>query len=87
MANAAGRDFRVQVFISGVWEFIPGERSTSAKVNNEQVDVTEKGAVPWRSLAPCGVRAGVPIPGDYTIHVSSVGPGTVFVESIPPLPE
>lgn len=36
---------------------IAGMRSTSLKVNNEQVDVTDKGDVPWRQLLQCGIRS------------------------------
>ena len=36
---------------------IAGMRSTSVKLNNEQVDVTDKGDAPWRQLQECGVRS------------------------------
>jgi TP901-1 family phage major tail protein len=54
---------------SVVWEFvgvtgtlngyvtIAGMRSTSLKINNEQVDVTDKGDIPWRQLLACGIRS------------------------------
>lgn len=56
MPARAGFDLIVEVLIGGTWYSVPGQRSTGGKINNEQVDVTEKGSVPWRSLAPCGVR-------------------------------
>lgn len=36
---------------------VAGLRSTSVKINNEQVDVTDKGDVPWRQLLACGIRS------------------------------
>lgn len=54
----AGRDFRCELLIAGIWYPVDGERSTSAKINNEQVDTTDNGGVPWRALSPCGIRSG-----------------------------
>lgn len=42
---------------SGPYETIAGMKSTSCSINNEQVDVTEKGSIPWRQLLPVGIRS------------------------------
>lgn len=55
-----GKDFLVQHRVStgpDVYTTIGGMRSTSLTINNEQVDVTDKGSVPWRQLLACGVRS------------------------------
>lgn len=36
---------------------VAGMRSNSLKINNEQVDVTDKGDNQWRQLLQCGVRS------------------------------
>jgi predicted secreted protein len=36
---------------------IAGMRSTGLTINNEQVDVTDKGDVPWRQLLAVGIRS------------------------------
>jgi predicted secreted protein len=36
---------------------IAGMRSTDVKINNEQVDVTDKGDTPWRQLLAVGIRS------------------------------
>lgn len=36
---------------------IGGMRSNSMSINNEQVDVTDKGDTPWRQLLQCGIRS------------------------------
>jgi predicted secreted protein len=56
--ESSGRDFKVQVLIAGTWYDVPGERSSGATINNEQVDTTEKGVVPWRELSAFGIRSG-----------------------------
>ncbi len=58
MAKHAGRNFRVQLHDGTDWVHVPGERSTSAKLNNESVDTTDKDGVPWRGLTACGIRSG-----------------------------
>ena len=66
MAKRAGSLFWCEIQVASTWVMVPGQRTTAGKINNEQVDVTEKGAVPWRGLAACGIRsaeismAGVP---------------------------
>lgn len=47
------------VGVSGEYGFstIGNMTATSLTVNNEQVDVTDKGSVPWRELKACGVRS------------------------------
>lgn len=35
---------------------IGGMKTNSLSVNNEQVDVTDKGDVPWRQLLACGIK-------------------------------
>jgi TP901-1 family phage major tail protein len=51
-----------------VWDFVgvtsttshvtvAGMRSTGLTINNEQVDVTDKGDVPWRQLLAVGIRS------------------------------
>lgn len=63
----AGRDFRCELLISGLWVTVNGERSSSAKINNEQVDTTDKDGVPWRGLSPCGIRtADITVSGMMT---------------------
>ena len=39
------------------YQTVAGMRSTSMSINNEQVDVTEKGSVPWRQLLAVGIRS------------------------------
>lgn len=39
------------------YETIAGMKSTSMSINNEQVDVTDKGDVPWRQLLAVGIRS------------------------------
>lgn len=36
---------------------VAGMRSTGLTINNEQVDVTDKGDVPWRQLLAVGIRS------------------------------
>jgi len=36
---------------------VAGMRSTGMTINNEQVDVTDKGDVPWRQLLAVGIRS------------------------------
>lgn len=57
MTKYSGKDFWVEIQIDGTWYQVPGQRSTSLKVNNEQVDSTVKDDVPWRQLAQCGLRS------------------------------
>lgn len=47
------------VLASGTFGFgtIGGMRSNSMTINNEQVDVTDKGDVPWRQLLGCGIKS------------------------------
>jgi predicted secreted protein len=91
-----GSDFRVRIKLDNTWDFIPGERSTSAKVNNEQVDTTDKDGVPWRGLSACGIRSGeITVSGivrdDSTKRIfnslmSSVMTGTLVELKIPTEP-
>jgi len=57
MAKRAGSLFWCEIQVASTWVMVPGQRTTAGKINNEQVDVTEKGAVPWRGLAACGIRS------------------------------
>jgi len=60
MAKYCGKDFLIQKQ-DGAGPFtyttIAGMRSTSMTINNEQVDVTDKGDTPWRQLLACGIRS------------------------------
>lgn len=47
----------VQAVSAGNYTTIAGMRSTSMSINNEQVDVTDKGDVPWRQLLAVGIRS------------------------------
>lgn len=47
----------VQPVSAGNFITVAGMRSTSMSINNEQVDVTDKGDVPWRQLLAVGVRS------------------------------
>ncbi len=61
MAKYCGKDLLIQRFKTAgppaVYETIAGMRSTSLSINNEQVDVTDKGDAPWRELLKCGIRS------------------------------
>lgn len=59
MAKYCGKDLLIQRLKTApsTYETIAGMRSTSVKINNEQVDVTDKGDVPWRQLLQCGIRS------------------------------
>lgn len=60
MAKFCGKDFLVQKEedgTPGAYTVVGGMRSTSLTINNEQVDVTTKGDMPWRQLINCGVRS------------------------------
>ena len=59
MSKFCGKDFLLQVDdgASG-YATVGGLRSTGLTINNEQVDVTDKGDAPWRALLEnCGVRS------------------------------
>lgn len=47
----------IQAVATGLFQTIAGMRSTSLSINNEQVDVTDKGDVPWRTLLAVGIRS------------------------------
>lgn len=61
MAKYCGKDFLIQrqatVGPPATYTTIAGMRSTSLTINNESVDVTDKGDVPWRQLLQCGIRS------------------------------
>ena len=59
MAKYCGKDLLIQRLKTGpsTYATIAGMRSTSVKINNEQVDVTDKGDESWRQLLGCGVRS------------------------------
>jgi TP901-1 family phage major tail protein len=59
MAKYCGKDLLIQRLMTApsTYATIAGMRSTSVKINNEQVDVTDKGDVPWRQLLQCGIRS------------------------------
>lgn len=66
------------------YQTVAAMRSTSLSINNEQVDVTEKGSVPWRQLLAVGIRsmelsaAGI-FTDDYTHNemMADVTAGTI----------
>ena len=50
---------------------VGGMRSTSMTINNEQVDVTDKGDVPWRQLLACGIKSmDLSLSGFFTDQVT-----------------
>lgn len=55
---SCGSDMRLQVFNEGVgeWVFVD-TRSDGVTTNNEQVDITDKNGMPWRTLINCGLRS------------------------------
>ena len=58
MTKYCGRDLLIQIDISSVYTTIGGLRSNNVVINNETVDVTDKGDAPWRQLlANCGIRS------------------------------
>lgn len=59
MAKFCGKDFLIQRLTTppSTYTTIAGMRSTSMTINNEQVDVTDKGDTPWRQLLDCGIRS------------------------------
>ncbi len=58
MANFCGKEFLLQFDENqdDNWLTVGGCQSNSLTINNEQVDVTEKGTMPWRQLRNCGLR-------------------------------
>ena len=59
MTKYCGSQFLIQIEdpgTPGTFLTIASLRSTGMSINNEQVDVTDKGSMPWRELAECGVR-------------------------------
>lgn len=61
MAKYCGKDLLIQRQLAVgppiTYSTIAGMRSTGLTINNEQVDVTDKGDVPWRQLLACGIRS------------------------------
>lgn len=60
MTKFCGKDFLVNqedTPASDTWTVVGGMRSTGMTINNETVDVTDKGDAPWRQLANCGIRS------------------------------
>ena len=59
MAKYCGKDLLIQRLKTApsTYETIAGMKSTGLKINNEAVDVTDKGDVPWRQLLQCGIRS------------------------------
>lgn len=59
MAKYCGKDLLIQRLKTApsTYSTIAGMKSTGVKINNEQVDVTEKGSTPWRQLLQCGIRS------------------------------
>ena len=53
-----GKDLLIQLedVIPSTFTTIGGFRSNGVTINNEQVDVTDKGTMPWRQLIECGIR-------------------------------
>lgn len=68
----SGRTFLLQVSEDGsAWEACHSDRSTSFTIGGEQVDVTDKGATPWRELGNHGIRSSsVSCSGVVTDRVS-----------------
>jgi predicted secreted protein len=42
---------------ASTFENVAAMKSTSMSINNEEVDVTDKGTMPWKQLLACGVRS------------------------------
>lgn len=61
MAKYCGKDFLIQVESAttpGVFATLGGLTSNGLTINNEAVDITDKGDMPWRVLlAGCGLRS------------------------------
>jgi len=60
MAKYLGKDFLLQVGdVATATNFVTvaAMRTTSLTINNDQIDVTEKDVMPWRSLLEGGVRS------------------------------
>ncbi len=60
MPKYCGKDFLVQRGDSAspeVFTTIVAGRSLGLTINNESVDVTTKGEVPWRQLLACGIKS------------------------------
>ncbi len=73
MAKYCGKDLLIQRLKTApsTYETIAGMRSTSLKINNEAVDVTDKGDVPWRQLLACGIRSmELTASGVFSSHAS-----------------
>ena len=60
MQKLAGKDLLVQILVGGVWYSVPGERTSTGSVTNEQVDTTTKSDITpsaFKRLAQYGVRS------------------------------
>lgn len=59
MPKYCGKDLLIQRLMTSpsTYATVAGMRSTGVKINNEQVDVTDKGDTPWRQLLACGIRS------------------------------
>lgn len=61
MSKYSGKDLLIQRQLTvgppATYGTIAGMRSTGMTINNESVDVTDKGDVPWRQLLACGIRS------------------------------
>lgn len=54
-----GKDLLIQRFrqSTNAYVTIASMRSTGVSINNEEVDVTDKGSAQWKQLLQCGVRS------------------------------
>ena len=60
MAKYSGKDFLIQVesAVPGTYVTLGGLTTNGMTINNEAVDITDKGDMPWRVLlAGCGLRS------------------------------
>lgn len=67
MAKFCGKDLLLEIWMGAVPSFVvvAAMRSTSFTLNEEQVDVTDKGSERWRELIECGIK---------TMSVTAAGP-------------
>ena len=78
MAKYCGKDFLVQRGDGAspeVFTTIVAGRSLGLTINNESVDVTTKGEVPWRQLIACGIKS-------MSITVAGVITGDAVLKSM-----
>jgi len=60
MTKYAGKDFLLQKEVTyggGTYQTVGGFKTNNFTINNESVDVTDKGDVPWRQLQEVGIKS------------------------------